>query len=304
MASFPGFRRNRRGDLHHEGGNYPEKHQGGPASLGEYPLVAATVRRATRTRRLWALLSSLLLFITLIFLIMVEIGNIKDKPALRNTWFIRLNLSNIIPSSISNASVINSIAQTLGLHDFYQIGLWGYCEGENNQGVTQCSKPKALYWFNPVSIIQSQLLAGSTIQLPSQLTMILHLIKVASKIMFGFFLAGTCLTFVLIFITPLSIVSRWVAFVVTILTLLNAALITIAAAIGTAMFVIMRNVFQNTVTEVNIQATVGVTMFALMWVAAACAIFAWLIQFSLMCCCASRRDVRTGRKTGSKKAYT
>ncbi|KAI9727145.1 MAG: hypothetical protein M1828_007346 [Chrysothrix sp. TS-e1954] len=282
---------------------YDEKDQDGKANGHDHAPPAATVKRATRTRRIWSILSSLLLFISLIFIIMVEIGNIKDKPVLRDIWFINLNLSNVVPESVPNATVLNSIAQTLGLHDFYQVGLWGYCEGFNDRGVTDCSNPKTLYWFNPVTIIQNQLLAGSSIQLPQNLTSILHLIMIASKVMFGFFLVSACLTFILIFITPLSIISRWVAFLITILTFMNAALVTIAAAIGTAMFILMRNAFKNSITEVNIEATIGVTMFALMWVAAACSIFAWLIQFSLMCCCASRRDVKRGKKKGSKKAY-
>lgn len=56
-------------------------------------------------------------------------------------------------------------------------------------------------------------------------------------------------------------------------------------------------------TQLNIKAQLGVRMFAFMWVAAACSILAWLIQMGMCCCCASRRDVRRGKKTGSKKAW-
>lgn len=72
------------------------------------------------------------------------------------------DISDIIPVSVPNAVLINSIAQSLGLHDFYTVGLWNYCEGYNGQGTTSCSDPQTLYWFNPVEIIQSQLLAGAT----------------------------------------------------------------------------------------------------------------------------------------------
>ena len=76
-------------------------------------------------------------------------------------WFLKLNLSNIIAQSVPNAALINSIARTLGLHDFYQVGLWNYCEGYGSQ-ITDCGKPRKLYWFNPVEIILSELLAGAT----------------------------------------------------------------------------------------------------------------------------------------------
>jgi hypothetical protein len=97
-----------------------------------------------------------------IFLVLVVIGNTSNKPVLRSTYFLYLDLANIIPVSIPNAVLINSIAQTIGLHDFYQVGLWNFCEGYNGQGITHCSKPETLYAFNPVEIILNELLAGAT----------------------------------------------------------------------------------------------------------------------------------------------
>jgi hypothetical protein len=38
------------------------------------------------------------------------------------------------------------------LKDFYLIGLWSYCEGENTNGtakITYCSSPTGWFWFNP-----------------------------------------------------------------------------------------------------------------------------------------------------------
>jgi hypothetical protein len=123
------------------------------------------IKRATRARFLWALFSSFLLLVSLVFLILVEVGNTKISPIRNRIYFIKLNLSDIIPVSVPNAVLINSIARTLGLHDFYTVGLWNYCEGYNGEGVTSCSTPQTLYWFNPVEILQEQLLAGATSEL-------------------------------------------------------------------------------------------------------------------------------------------
>ena len=120
------------------------------------------IKRATRTRLIWALLTSLLLLISLVFLILVEIGDTDISPIRNKIHFINLDLSNIIPVRVPQAVLINSIAQSLGLHDFYTVGLWGFCEGYNSEGVTYCSKPQTLYWFNPVEILQNELLAGAT----------------------------------------------------------------------------------------------------------------------------------------------
>ena len=120
------------------------------------------IKRASRARLIWALISSLLLLISVVFIILVELGNTQVNPILNKIYFIYLNLSDIIPVNVPNAVLINSIAQTLGLHDFYSVGLWGFCEGYNGQGVTNCSPPQTLYWFNPIEIVQNQLLAGAT----------------------------------------------------------------------------------------------------------------------------------------------
>ncbi len=125
-------------------------------------LYKSQIKRATRTRKIFAILTSVFLFVAVIFVIMVEIGNTSNRSILRNIWFIKLNVTNVVPASFAQAGLVNSIARTLGLHDFYQVGLWNFCEGYNSQGVTGCSPTQTLYWFNPVQIIVNELLAGAT----------------------------------------------------------------------------------------------------------------------------------------------
>lgn len=108
-----------------------------------------------------ALLASISTSISIIFTILVIIGSTNDSTVLANIYFLRIDVSNIIPRTFPNAGLVNSIAQTLGLRDFYQVGLWNYCEGYKGKGVTFCSAPKALYSFDPVTILLSQLLAGA-----------------------------------------------------------------------------------------------------------------------------------------------
>lgn len=108
------------------------------------------------------LFRSLLYLLAWIFLVLVEVGNVANRPVLRDTYFLKLDLSNIIPLSVPNAVFINSIARSIGLHDFYQVGLWNFCEGYDNTGITGCSKPEVLYWFDPVRILVNELLSGAT----------------------------------------------------------------------------------------------------------------------------------------------
>lgn len=126
------------------------------------PLTKKQIKRATRTRLMFALFSSFCLLVALVFLILVELGQTYDRAVLRGIYFMRFDFSNIIPTTLPNAFLVNSVARTLGLHDFYQVGLWGYCEGYIDEGVTGCTDPELLYWFNPLDIIRSNLLAGAT----------------------------------------------------------------------------------------------------------------------------------------------
>ncbi|EMC97502.1 hypothetical protein BAUCODRAFT_33218 [Baudoinia panamericana UAMH 10762] len=262
----------------------------------------AQVKRATRTRLCWALIASFCLLIAVVFLILVELGDTQVNSTLNQIYFIRLDLTNIIPVTVPDATLINSIAQTLGLHDFYTVGLWGFCEGYNGQGTVECSAPQTLYWFNPVEILQSQLLSGATIALPAEVNDILSLIRTVSNWMFGLFLSGACLSFLMIFLVPISVFSRWATLPIMMFTFLAALLVTVAAVIATVLFTIMQDAITSQ-TSLNIGASIGREMFVFMWIAAATSILAWLIMLGQCCCCASRRDVKTGRKRGSKKAW-
>ncbi|OQE11255.1 hypothetical protein PENFLA_c075G01543 [Penicillium flavigenum] len=268
------------------------------------------------------ILRSLLYLIAWIFLVLVVIGNTSNKPVLRSTYFLYLDLANIIPVSIPNAVLINSIAQTIGLHDFYQVGLWNFCEGYNGQGITHCSKPETLYAFNPVEIILNELLAGATVALPADIESPLKLARTASHWMFGLLLAAAVLNFVLIFVAPLAVSSRhprsikaWAAgyndghppagnpphrrrtFVwlralpMLILTFFTALVTVVGSAVATVMFVIFANVFSNADPSINIQAHVGTQMMVFMWIASAFSLIAFILQIGSCCaaCCRGRK---------------
>ncbi|CAG8936995.1 unnamed protein product [Penicillium salamii] len=284
-------------------------------------------RRRTSTVHWHRGLRSFLYLVAWIFLVLVVIGNIADKPVIRNTYFLYLDLSNIIPVSIPNAVLINSIAQTIGLHDFYQVGMWNYCEGYNADGITHCSKPETLYAFNPVEIILNELLAGASIALPSDIEEPLNLARVASHWMFGLLLAAAVLNFVLIFVAPLAVSARhpryiknwaagynntengnggsasgqpphrrrtfvWLrAFPMLILTFFTALVTIVGSAVATVMFVIFANVFANADPSINIKAHVGTQMMVFMWIASAFSLLAFILQIGSCCaaCCRGRK---------------
>ena len=122
------------------------------------------LRYATKTRRGFAIACAFLFFISLIFLILCDIGNVnaQSRPILGHMYMFKMDTSNIVPASTPHAQFYNSLAQTIGLHDFYQVGMWNFCAGyDDSRGITYCSTPTVGYWFDPVHILLSELLAGA-----------------------------------------------------------------------------------------------------------------------------------------------
>lgn len=120
--------------------------------------------------------------------------------------------------------------------------------------------------------------------------------------MFTCFLIGVIFNLLSIFLVPLALYSRWWSLPLAVFTFFAALLTAAATIIATAMFTIFRNVFTSQ-AGLQIGANLGTQMMAFMWVATACSIIPWIVQMGLSCCSASRRDVRTGRRRGSKYAY-
>lgn len=163
-------------------------------------------------------------------------------------------------------------------------------------GITFCSQPQTLYWFNPVEILMSELLSGATIALPTQVITILSVLRLTSQIMFGFFLTAAILTFILVFASPLAVSSRWVSLPLGFASFISMVLVLAASAIGTAISIAFKYAAEAQ-SELNIRADVGTAMFVLMWLGTGFSIFAFAVHAGMGCCCVSRRDLRTGRRT-------
>lgn len=298
MALLPSALRIRRRSPQAQGGSFSptlpsSEKRSSPISRPE--VSQAALRRSTRLRKAFAATASVCYLISFVFLVLILLGNTHNQAVLRDVYFFRLDLSNIIPLSAPNAMLINSIAQTLGLHDFYQVGLWNFCEGYNNVGITFCSTPQTLYWFNPVAVLTNELLAGATIALPTQVITVLNILRLASQIMFGFFLAGCVLAFLLVFLSPLVARSRWYSLPFSLVAFLAAVLVTAASIIGSVISWVFKYAAESQ-SDLNIHAYVGVPMMVFVWIASGFAILAFVIHSGLGCCCASRRDITTGRR--------
>ncbi|RPA82785.1 hypothetical protein BJ508DRAFT_84167 [Ascobolus immersus RN42] len=256
---------------------------------GNHPLSNKT----SSTRQFLLSIPIFAALLSLILLILVEIGSISPQKVLSQLYFIRLDLRSVVPASVPDAGFMNSVAQSLGLKDFYQVGLWGFCDGTlvlkdgaMHNNLDECSPPALGFWFNPVDIMTSSLLEGATIVLPAEVQGALNILKDASLWMSRMFLAATVLTFIsfLLSVFPLLVHSqqlvkgggsskskaynaaaaRWSA-VPFLVTSFAACLCTsVACFTATTIYVMVFHAFRL-YKEVNVQGEIGVAIFALMW---------------------------------------
>ncbi|GAW12954.1 hypothetical protein ANO14919_023270 [Xylariales sp. No.14919] len=281
----------------------PANDSDGSGGRKESAADLASVKRGTRTRRAFTVIVACFYLLAVIFLILAEVGNISNTSVLKNIYLFKLDLTNVLAQSApSGATLQNSIARTLGLHDFYQVGLWNFCEGYNDEGITHCSKPDASFWFNPIKIILDELLSGASIALPSEINDILTILRLAYHIMFGFFLGGLILDGFLIVTSPIVLYSRWWSLPAGLISGIASLAVVVAAILGTVIAYVFRAAL-NSQPDLGVEASLGTEMLSFIWTAAAFNFLAFIIHASLGCCCTSRRDMRKGRKGGRKEVF-
>jgi hypothetical protein len=164
-------------------------------------------------------------------------------------------------------------------------------------GITHCSKPNASFWFNPVDIILDELLAGATIGLPAEVNNILNILRIASHIMFAFFLSGILVDGILLVVSPVVLYSRWWSLPIGILSFIATLLVVVAAILGTVISYVFEAALSSQ-PDLGVYASVGTKMLAFEWIAAGFTLLAFITHAALGCYCTSRRDMRTGRKRG------
>ncbi len=141
----------------------------------------------------------------------------------------------------------------------------------------------------------NELLAGATIALPTQILTILDILRLASKVMFGFFIFGTVLNFLLMVASPVVLRSRWWSLPVATAACVAAIVVTAASVIATVISLAFKYAATSQ-SALNTRADVGVKMFVFMWLASGFTGLAFVLHSSLGCCAASERDIRTGRR--------
>jgi len=229
-------------------------------------------------------------------LLVVIISGTTSKNDLADIYFMRINTTDIIPTSVTDSAEFNSIAESLGLRDFYQNSLWGYCDGYKNGTVTSCSKPQGMYVFDPVDIFQSELLEGKSVTIPQSINDDLSKVTTATKWMFALYITAISLAFSTFLVGLTTLCSRRGSICSTCTACLMFMAVAIATIIAQVLFTEYRNVINDTITEFNVSASLGKTMFILSWGATAAAALAFIgFMFGTCCGDGGTRYSRVGR---------
>ncbi|CBX95138.1 similar to integral membrane protein [Plenodomus lingam JN3] len=194
-----------------------------------------------------------------------------------------------IDNSFLNA--IQGSASSGELKDFYQVGLWSYCEGDrDNNGketITKCSARKFQFHFDPVEVWGLQ---NTTVQdvLGDKFQSGMNTYKKVAGWMNWAFVITVILTAAEFVIGFFAIFSRWGSLITTIVSTAQTVFAIAAAATATALYGTLTGVFKSVLEPYNIEASMGSQMLSVLWLAVAFSIasgFFWLIS---VCCCSGK----------------
>ncbi|KAL4815836.1 SUR7/PalI family-domain-containing protein [Aspergillus spinulosporus] len=269
----------------------------------------------------------------LICLIVVGLGSTNSgTDSLRDLYFFRadlqdLNSSTPIQNSVSSVlddlnisvddgdlgSALEEVQQYFNIPDFYNIGLFGYCQGNvtsnDNYRVTNCSSPDAQFWFDPVEIWNLKTL-GLQNAIPDDLQDALNVYKNVSKWMCIAYIIAIAATGLEILLGITAIFSRWGSCVTTLVSIAAFLFTAAASATSTAMFVVITGVFNDKIKPYGIDGQMGRNIYAATWLATAFSLAAALFWAISSCCCSGRSPYnhRHGRNRGGitaeKAPYT
>lgn len=218
--------------------------------------------------------------------------------------------------SVSDGDIqtaLQEVQKRSGLKDFYTIGLWGYCDGNINKddkyNVTECSKPKSMFWFNPLEVWNLEE-TGLENALPDGVDKTLNIYKNVSKWMFIAYIIAFIATVVELVVGIFAICSRWGSCVTTLVAIVAFLFTAAASATSTALFAVIAGVFSDKLKTAGITGDMGKNMYVATWLAAAFSLAAALFWMISTCCCSGRspynhrnRDSTRG-VTAEKAPYT
>jgi len=220
------------------------------------------------------------------------------------------SLNSLLQSLEGDASEVgNDIAKAIGVHDWYSMHMLNFCEGFYNpsgiannatKNITECSAPTTKFWFDPGTILQSELKDGITldyIHWPSKIDTGLHELKEITHVSLGILFAGIALEGVLLLCSLLGIAlgSRVLAIIISVTAILAFLFVGVTSGIATAVIVRAVADINYYGADTGVTASRGTKFLGMTWAAVALLLIAAIVS-TAGCCTGLVRHKRRARK--------
>lgn len=226
----------------------------------------------------------------------------ESATALHKLYFMKVDFSNLtlsavdgLPSEVTqNINQINqdlnTIREQIGIKDFYQTGVNGFCEGNENsdgsENVTDCKTPWEPYWFDLITILEDETNTGISIKLPSDIQDYNKIIHGASVAMWVCYIIAIILSALSVVFGVFSWCSRLAACCTSFAAWLCFIFYVLSSGIATGLFVTYRHYFNQNVSSFGVKASLNSNLYAITWVATAAALWS-SFWWSIAACCGS-----------------
>ncbi|KAJ4382889.1 hypothetical protein N0V86_002114 [Didymella sp. IMI 355093] len=216
-------------------------------------------------------------------------------------------------NSIGNAGseiindAIGEVTQRLGIDDFYSAHMLNYCEGQYtpaeaanatlsqsdiHKNVTECSRSKAMYKFDPTQIVEDALnKTGVDVTLddlnwPEDIDTGIKTLNALMGAMFVLYCIAIGLIFVSLIAAAVAVLlsGRLSACVNFLLSVLSFLAIGLASALVTAVIVKASHIINDKGNAIGLQASWGGKFLALTWAATALmliVVLTWIVEFCI-----------------------
>jgi len=204
--------------------------------------------------------------------------------------------------------LIDTAAHSIGLKDVYVAHIMTYCTGvvtgdenDNSTYITDCSKRKVPFAFDPISILQQDILNGVTLDdvgFPTETVEdVVGALQVAYKTMSMCYVLGIAFTGLAILFGVFGLTgARMVELCTGLVAFMGFLLLGIASAIGTAIAIKIRDVINKHANDAGVYASDSKKYLGMTWGAVAAMLIASVI-WSLLCCFGGDKSKRRSRRS-------
>ena len=152
-----------------------------------------------------------------------------------------------------------------------------------------------MYTFDLVPIFSKELITGQSVTIPQSIQDHIDKLYTATHWMFALYIVGVVLAFIAVIVGLTTLFSLAGSCIATVVSLFALIFITAATLVAQIIFVIYRNVINDTITQFNVTASLGTAMIAFSWTATITMLIAFFGFFIGICCgTGGRRYARDG----------